>query len=322
VVLRLVQRMIFPPPPVAPSDACEPEKADNAVEEPKPSRRKFLTYGARLAVGGAAAAGVYSILVETRWFRVSNRVHRLKGLPPELDGLRIVQLTDIHHGPTMSPNYVRQVIEAANDVNADLVLLTGDYVYRSPMYIQPVMNELAKLRGKIGVIGVLGNHDWWQDGPATKRAFREIGVPLVDNDRLFLTPDRKLLTSADRGLCIAGIGDYTEDVVDFERALANVPADMPRLLMSHNPDAAEDTRLSRGGYRVDLMLCGHTHGGQVWIPGIGTPILPSRYGQKYASGLVKGPVCDVFVCRGVGTTVLPMRFCVRPEVAVIEFRCG
>ena len=83
---------------------------------------------------------------------------------------------------------------------------------------------------------------------------------------------------------------------------------------------AEDDDFVASKLRVDLMLSGHTHGGQIWVPGFGTPIVPSRYGQKYARGLVQGPACPVYVSRGTGTTVLPMRFCIRPEIAVIELR--
>jgi predicted MPP superfamily phosphohydrolase len=113
-----------------------------------------------------------------------------------------------------------------------------------------------------------------------------------------------------------------EDATRFEAALAYVPEAMPRLMLSHNPDAAEDRDLLAIRPRIDLMISGHTHGGQVRFPVVGSMIVPSRYGQKYAMGLVKGPVCDVFVSRGIGTTILPIRFNVPPEIAVIELRAG
>src|SRR5262249_36107043 len=91
-------------------------------------------------------------------------------------------------------------------------------------------------------------------------------------------------------------------------------------LLSHNPDVAEEPGLVRGGRRVDLMLSGHTHGGQIRLPFLGTPVVPSRYGQKYAQGLIAGPVCPVFVSRGIGVALLPLRLGVTPEIAVLEFR--
>jgi uncharacterized protein len=114
------------------------------------------------------------------------------------------------------------------------------------------------------------------------------------------------------------VGDLYMDTQRYDAALGGVPADMPRLLLSHNPDVAEDPALAVYGYRIDLMLSGHTHGGQIYIPGIGSPIVPSQFGQKYARGLVQGPVCPVFISRGLGHTVLPVRIGVRPEMAVIE----
>jgi predicted MPP superfamily phosphohydrolase len=284
------------------------------------SRRAVLTGAARLAAVGAGCVGAYSFLLEPRRFEIVRQTRHLRGLHPELQGLRLVQLTDIHHGPNLSLDYVRQVIAAANALHPDITLLTGDYVYRSPRYIAPVVRELSELRAKIGIIGVLGNHDWWEDAELTRREFARIGIPLIDNDRMILTPDRRLERGgrAQEGLCIAGIGDYLEDTVNFDAALRDVPETMPRLLLSHNPDAAEDADLIARRYRIDLMMCGHTHGGQAWIPGLGRPVVPSRYGQKYAYGSVRGPTCDVYVCSGIGTSILPMRFCVPPEINVIE----
>ena len=119
-------------------------------------------------------------------------------------------------------------------------------------------------------------------------------------------------------MCIAGVGDLWEGAPDYHAALSGAPRAMPRLLLSHNPDAAEDSKFVTGNYRVDLMISGHTHGGQVWVPGIGTPIVPSKFGQKYASGLVKGPACDVFISKGVGVSGLPVRFGVPPEIVVFD----
>ena len=125
-------------------------------------------------------------------------------------------------------------------------------------------------------------------------------------------------TTSAEGLCLAGVGDLWTDRQLYARALAGVPGTTPRLLLSHNPDIAEERAFVSSGFRVDLMLSGHTHGGQIYIPGLGTPILPSRYGQKYAQGLVQGPTCPVFVSRGLGTALLPLRVGVPPEIAVIE----
>ncbi len=301
-------------------ESAEPAPDIAAPPPERVSRRALLTSGLRVATVGALGVGGYSLLYTPRRFEITRRLQALRGLRPELDGLRVVQLTDIHHGPNLSLDYVREVIAATNALRPDVVLLTGDYVYRSPRYIVPVVRELAELRGSIGVVGVLGNHDWWEDATMTRSAFAQAGIPLIDNSRIFVTPDRKLATDASQGLCIAGVGDYLEDYTRFDAALAFVPESMPRLLLSHNPDAAEDPDLLAMKPRIDLMICGHTHGGQVRFPVVGSMIVPSRYGQKYALGLVKGPACDVYVSRGIGTTILPIRFNVPPEIALMELR--
>lgn len=289
------------------------------------SRRSFFVYSRRVALASVAGTAAYAFLGELYNVETTRQSFRIRGLPPALDGLRIVQLTDIHHGPWTSLNYIRGVIEQTNAMQPDLILLTGDYVHQSEAYIPPVMRELATLRAKIGVIGTLGNHDWWEDGVQCLREFAKARIPLIDNDRLFLTSDRTLerrVGPADRAhaLCVAGVGDLWEGAPNYREALAGVPREMPRILLSHNPDVAEEPAFLRQAPRVDLMLSGHTHGGQVSLPLIGRPITPSKYGERYASGLVQSPLCPVYVNRGIGTTIIPMRLRVRPEIALIELR--
>ena len=281
------------------------------------SRRSLLLGGASGFAAGAAV--VYPVSIATRHFQITRRTFAVRDLPPELNGLRLVQLSDIHHGPWIPIEHVRTIVAAANALDPDLILLTGDYVHRSAAYITPVANALAGLRARIGVLGVLGNHDWWESGPHMQAEFARVGIPLIDNARRFVTPARELVDRVpEAGLCIAGVGDLYTDVQEYEDALGALPGGMPCLLLSHNPDVAEKPDLRVGEYRVDLMLSGHTHGGQIYIPGLGTPVVPSEFGQKYAAGLVQGPVCPVFISRGLGHTVLPVRIGVRPEMAVIE----
>ena len=284
--------------------------------EPRVSRRRLLLGGAGGLATGAIA--VHPMSIATRHFEITRRTFGVRDLPPELSGLRIVQLSDIHHGPWIPIQHVRTIVATANALNPDVILLTGDYVHRSAAYVTPIVNELAMLRASIGIAGVLGNHDWWEDGPLMQREFARVGIPLIDNARRFVTRQRQFVEHATAGLCLAGIGDLYTDTQRYDAALGDVPPAMPRLLLSHNPDVAEDSALAVHGYRVDLMLSGHTHGGQIYVPGIGSPIVPSQFGEKYARGLVQGPVCPVFISRGLGHTVLPVRIGVRPEMAVIE----
>jgi predicted MPP superfamily phosphohydrolase len=285
------------------------------------TRRRFLARGTQVLGLGAAAGLGYSLLVEPRWFTVTHHDVPIQDLPPELDGIRLVQLTDIHHGPWLSIRYVRQIVRAANDQNADLVCLTGDYVHESQVYIEPVVAELARLQPRIATVAVLGNHDWWEDVEKMRRAFAQANIPLIDNDRRVLTPDRRLVYEAQTGLAICGVGDFWEDrQLDYRPALDGLPASMPRLLLSHNPDVAEEPGLKEPGRRVDLMLSGHTHGGQVRFPFFGAPVTNSMYGQRYARGLVRGPVCWVYTCRGIGVSGCPLRLGAFPEIAVFHLR--
>jgi uncharacterized protein len=303
-----------------PPDASTPPKGPDVAQAL--SRRQVLTAGRRLVLAGGAGLFAYGFLVETRRFEVTRRSFPVRGLPQSLDGLVVAQLTDLHHGPFMSLSWIREVIATTNALSPDLVLLTGDYVHQSPQYIRPVVDALAGLKARIGVLGVLGNHDWWEDGEETQRQFARVGLPLIDNGRMFVSRERKLVSGGVEGLCIAGVGDLWEGGPDYEAALEGVPPLVPRVLLSHNPDVAEARGFVQSGHRVDLMLCGHTHGGQVRVPGFGTPMVPSRYGQKYASGLVQGPVCPVYISRGLGTAIMPVRFRVVPEIALIELRAA
>jgi predicted MPP superfamily phosphohydrolase len=295
-----------------------------SVPDPTPpapaiSRRTLLVSGGRAVAASGAGLGAWAFLVESRWFEVTRRQVPIANLPPSLDGLRIVQLTDIHLGPWTSVGRVQRIVDCANRLDPDLIALTGDYVIRAPEYIPQVASALAGLRARVGVVAVLGNHDWYQGGPQCASEITRAGAHFIDNTRRFVTPERTL-SDTPAGLCVAGVGDLWCDRQDYDAALANLPPDMPRLLLSHNPDVAEEPAFVQSGHRVDLMLAGHTHGGQIRLPLVGAPFTNSRFGQKYARGLVQGPTCPVFVCRGLGMTYLPVRFGSVPEIAVIELR--
>lgn len=286
-------------------------------------RRRFLAIGAKVAGAGLLGVAGYSVGIEPRALQVTRRQFGVRGLPKTLDRLTIAQVTDVHLGPWISLAYVREAVEKTNALGVDLICLTGDYVHQDPAYIRPSIAALSRLTSRIGMLAVLGNHDHWEGRERSVAALREFQIPLIDNTRMILTPDRRIVPAThgvEDGLCIAGVGDYWEDDQDYAAALGDLPAAMPRILLSHNPDVAEDRDFVEPKWRVDLMLCGHTHGGQVRLPGMGTPVVPSRYGQKYAQGLVAGPTCPVFICRGIGMSLMPVRFGVPPEIAVIELR--
>jgi len=283
-----------------------------------PTRREVV---GRLAAGTASAAifgiGGWGSLIEPGRIRVRRYELALADLPSWAEGLRILHVTDTHYGPFVSLGYLASVVEAGNALEPDLVVLTGDYVHRSPRAIEPGIDVLCGLEGRLGRVAVLGNHDHWEGAPACRSAFRRGGITMIDNDRRFLDAGGLGSEPTAESICVAGLGDLWEDPSRPEQVLEGLPHGMPRLLLAHNPDAAEQVP---PGTRVDLMLSGHTHGGQVQVPGLGTPVLPSRHGQKYASGLCQGPCCPVVVSAGVGLAILPVRLGVRPDVGLVELR--
>ncbi len=289
------------------------------------SRRAFLTnstFGG-VAVAAAGAPG-YATLVEPWSIKVREYSVAIDGLPESLKGLRIAQVSDTHLGPRIPESFVAQAYAMALDLNPDLIVLTGDHVHDGTREYQRAA-ELCKPmveRCPMGVIGVLGNHDWWGGGVQLSAMMSDAGVRMIDNDRVWIDSIARRVVSEDPGggaLAVVGIGDLTDGVVDVERAFRGVDPSSPRIVLAHNPDTAEIDGLARdGSHRVDLMISGHTHGGQVKIPFVGTPVVPSEYGQKYAGGLVAGPRFRVCVSRGIGMSMLPVRVGVPPEISLIE----
>ncbi len=269
------------------------------------SRRGFIDIAARAALGLAVASGGYTVL-EAKWLRVTAETIPVPRLPAAFDGLRVVVLGDIHHGPFVPRPYVRAALALARDAGADLIALVGDYVHRSASFIEPVFEDLARLRAPLGVFAVRGNHDNWESGGQTSAAMRAAGIHEISNEGTWLERGRARLR-------IGGLADLWSGSPNVAAAVGDTGPGETAIVLSHNPDVAETCRDGR----VGLFLSGHTHGGQVVVPGYGAPMLPSKYGQKYAHGLCRGPVNQVFVTRGVGTVTPPVRFLCRPEVAVL-----
>jgi predicted MPP superfamily phosphohydrolase len=275
-------------------------------------RRKFLKImglATPSAVGGSAC--VYPFL-EAKWCRVVRRMITLPNLPRPFRGMTVALLADIHHGPFVPLPYIRHVVAMTNALKPDIVTLVGDYVHRYDNFIAPGIDELSRLRAPLGRFAVRGNHDN-EDYHGiqnfrllSQAALAEAKLPDLNNTGVWIER---------RGarLRICGVGDLWTDHQDLTSALGNATDSDAVLLLSHNPDFVE----TGCDHRIGLVLSGHTHGGQVVLPGLGAPLVPSRYGQKYLHGLVQGPHCRVFVTRGVGTVTPPVRFHCRPEVVLI-----
>jgi uncharacterized protein len=269
-------------------------------------RRARLT-----AAGGLAALGVWAAWIEPRRLAVRSLHLELPQWPARLDGLRVGVLSDLHAGvPHMGLDRIGRAVDALNDHAPDVHLLLGDHLDASQRWrrrVQPevVAAQLARLHAPLGTLSVIGNHDWRNSGDRMWRALAAEGVTVLE--------DRAVRLDGPRGpLWIAGLADLRHRRPSVTRALSAVPPDAPVLLLTHDPDAFPAVPR-----RVALTLAGHTHGGQVAIPLVRRPLLPSRFGERYARGHIVEHGRHLFVSSGLGTSGLPVRLLAPPEVVVL-----
>ena len=292
------------------------------------SRRHFLRFAAGLGASGISTVA-YGFGEPARL-----RVKRYDIQPPRWPAgfkLRIAVIADLHAcDPWMSLQRIESIVERTNSLNTDVTVLLGDYVagHRRVTRFIPAGEwapVLAGLKAPLGVHAVLGNHDYWEDktvqrdgqGPTiARRALEAAGIPVYENDVA-------RLTKAGRSFWLAGLGDQLAwlparrfrpvkriGVDDLAAMLGKVTDDAPVILLAHEPDVA-----MRVPPRVALQLSGHTHGGQVRLFGW-SPVVPSRYGDKFAYGHARTS-CDVVVSGGLGCSIMPFRIGVPPEIVLV-----
>ena len=275
------------------------------VKKQAQSRRSFLKK-LGLAVAGIAAGGTtVNLAVERHLVEVTNPRVRIPGLPAALEGLRICQITDVHHGPFLDIDRIHRLVTLAQEQSPDLFVLTGDLSDQGGRYVPPVWDAMALLEAPLGVWSVMGNRDWRHGIEASREGARRAGIEMIDNRSAPLERDGERIW-------LAGVGDLWGDEQDLSAALESVPADEPAILLTHNPDFADEMH----DPRVKLMVAGHSHGGQINLPLFGPPALPCR--RKYAEGLVQTRISQVYVSRGIGMATVPVRFNCRPELPVFE----
>ncbi len=294
------------------SDIAAPAEEEKSPAEPqakRTSRRKFLKWSALAGTAAVAGAAVDALAIEPHGFMVTRYDLPIANLPGAWEGIRIAQLTDIHVGPYSSLDDARRIVQMSNDLKQDIVILTGDYVSRAKAISHALVEVLRNLRAKIGKFAVLGNHDYWADAKRMLIALTSTGI-------VMLTNRHHVLTRRGRRLCLAGVDDLMAGRPDLQAALSGAPEGVPRILLCHNPDYADRMPHSP---KVDFMICGHTHGGQVKLPLYGPLVLPI-HNRKYAEGFVEGPYCPLFISRGLGMVQYPIRFNCRPELPVFTLR--
>lgn len=276
-------------------------------------RSEPLPAGARRRVRNALVdLWEYFLIPLGRWHRAELELETVRivvrDLPQTFHGYRIAFLTDLHVSPIVPRWWLDRAVGQAMTLGADLIVLGGDFVDDDPHYVPDVVSILAPLRAPDGVFGVLGNHDHYVGAQHVREALRAAGVRELLNSNT-------TITRGDAALAVCGVGDLEMDAIDFAAAGAGLPDGVPRIVLSHDPDVFA---YWPDQVRCDLMLCGHTHGGQAYLPFIGPPFVPSQFGFRYLEGWFREGAKQLYVSRGIGTSGVPFRWRCPPELTLIE----
>lgn len=293
----------------APEIAVEDVSGEAVVKRRRRSatRRVFLRL-CGTALGAGVAASLEAHYLEPNLIEVTRHEVFLPHLPLALDGLTVAQLTDLHRGHVTPDATIRKAAEATAEARPDLVVLTGDFVDFDPVDAASLASMLRVLKPRLGVWGCLGNHDYVVDADAvTANLSRGADVRMLRNGSHELAP----------GLWVAGIEDTYVGKPDTTAATEQIPSTAAALFLTHNP-----TGVFQVAKQPWLALAGHTHGGQICIPGLPPQRPPGMIGFPQVEGWGRFDRAWLYISRGVGMGAVPLRFRCRPEVAVFTLRRG
>lgn len=253
-------------------------------------------------------AAAYS-LVEPYLIEIKETHMESNRIPPSFDGFKMVFISDLHHGPAYSIDRIRDDVDRVIALKPDIVLLGGDYTIENFKYIEPCIKELSRIKPPFGTFAIMGNHDfdYWDKGMLTKKYMKQYGIKDIDNAAVWINKGTDKIR-------LGGVSDLLMDKQDINPTIGPVGDNDFTILLSHNPDYAEELQTDK----VNLVLSGHTHGGIVSFFGLWAPFVPSKYGQKYRTGEVDAPHTKVVVTNGLGNYMyFPVRFFARPQINVI-----
>jgi predicted MPP superfamily phosphohydrolase len=281
---------------------------------PKISRRKFLYTGVVAGSGVVISADGF---VESNHPQLVRKEIGLKRLPPAFDGFTIAQLSDFHYEDHFSVVPIRKGVEMVNGLRPDLIVLTGDFVtvpvFASDRFLRKSAETAIPCAALLGQLqarkyAILGNHDAMANPPLIIRALQDHDIPVLRN--------RCLPIERGQGrIWLAGIDDLLQGMPRMDSTLQGIPPDEATILLAHEPDFADQAAY----FPIDLQLSGHSHGGQVWIPGIGAPWLPPM-SRRYPRGHYRVRDLELYTNMGIGTIRAPIRINCPPEVTLITLR--
>ncbi len=256
----------------------------------------------------------YALQPFARWHRqrlVTEQVEvRVRNLGPALDGYRIAFFSDLHLSPLVPVWWLERAVKAALALDADLIALGGDFMDDDVHFVPMLADILRPLRARDGVVGVLGNHDHYVGAHGVRTQLIKAGARELFNESI------EIARGGDR-LRVGGVGDLENDIIDFARVFEAAAPDVPRIVLSHDPDVFA---YWPDQVRLDLMLSGHTHGGQAFLPIIGPPYVPSQFGFRYLGGKYREGPRQLYVSRGVGSSGVPFRWRCPPELTHLVLR--
>jgi len=283
----------------------------NTIRRSSGSRLRILFAVIVLFLAGLVFWG---FLIEPGRLVVREQTIQIDNWPQQLDGLRIAVLSDIHADDWfVDDKKLRTIVERTNQLQPELIVILGDYMSSNGHVTRRVEPEhfgpiLKGLHAPLGVYSVLGNHDWWYSGTQVRRGLEKNGIQVLDNEVIHFDA---------RGtqLWLVGLADLWTRRQAVADTIAMVPEGAPMIALTHNPDLFPDLP-----QRVPLLLAGHTHGGQVRFPLIGSVVQSSNFGDRYVKGHIFENNHHLFVTTGIGTSIVPVRFGVPPEIVLLTLR--
>ena len=251
----------------------------------------------------------WAFLIEPNRLVVREQTIEIENWPRELDGLRIAVLSDIHVGANfIDGKKLRTIVDLTNERQPELIVILGDYMTKAHIAPESFGPILKDFRAPLGTYSVLGNHDTWYSVDGVRRGLEQNGIKVLENEVV-------QINARGTSLWLVGLADLWTRPQWIKETVAKVPEGQPMIALTHNPDIFPNLP-----QRVPLLLAGHTHGGQVRFPLIGTVVESSRYGDRYVRGHVIENNHHLFVTTGIGTSIMPVRFGVTPEIVLLTLK--